>query len=300
MLTSFNQILDRAQKSGPLRYVVAGSVSEAVISAVVAAHEKELMSPILVGDKRKTQKLADSLGLDISGMDIVPADSDQLVAEKSATLLSEGEADVLMKGMISTPVLLKAVLQESKGLRKGKLLSHIAILELPTYHKLIMMTDSGMIPRPDLTQKTGILHNAIGVQRKLGVEHPKIAVLAANEKVSAKLPETADAAELVKLAKSNEFGEVYLEGPMALDMAFDPEAAKIKGVDSVVSGDPDMLLMPDVSGGNIFAKGLVYLANAKLAGIIVGAKMPIVLISRAESSETMLRSIALANLTVDK
>lgn len=300
MLTSFKNIFEQAHTRGPLRYAVAGCVSPAVLTAVRKAREMGLMIPILVGDKAKTLALANDLGISLSDLIFHEADSEEQIAERSADLLRDGEADVLMKGMISTPVLLRAVLHESKQLRiSHRLLSHIAFLEIPTYHKLLLLTDSGMIPRPDLTQKVGIVHNAVGVLQKLGVSKPKIAVMAANEKISDKLPETVDAAKLVKMAQSGEFGDVILEGPMALDMAFDPESAAIKGVNSRISGDPDMLLMPDVSGGNIFAKGLVYLAKSKLAGIIVGARMPIVLISRAESPETMLRSVALANAVCD-
>jgi len=159
---------------------------------------------------------------------------------------------------------------------------------------LIGMSDGGMVPRPDLKQKIQILENALDVLSRLGIQAPKVAVLAANEKVSENLPETVDAAEIVRIAATGRFGDAIVDGPISLDMAFSAEAAKIKKVESQVAGDPDLLLMPDMACGNIFAKGLVYMAGMIISGIIVGAKMPIVLVSRAEKTETLVRSIALA------
>jgi phosphate butyryltransferase len=216
-------------------------------------------------------------------------------AEKAVRAVQGGKADALMKGNISTPVVLRTVLDHRFGLRTGNLLSHVALLEIPTYHKLILITDSGMVIRPSLEQKRDILKNALGVLEKLGVDNPKVAVLAANEKPSADMPETGHAVALAEMGNRGEFGSAVVEGPMALDMAFSEESAAIKNVTSRVAGDPDILLVPDVASGNIFAKGLVYLANAKIAGIVVGASVPIVLISRAEKAETWIRSIALAN-----
>ncbi|HEX9934576.1 MAG TPA: phosphate acyltransferase, partial [bacterium] len=166
----------------------------------------------------------------------------------------------------------------------------------PTYHKLLLVTDSGMVIRPTLEQRQHILENALCMIRKLGVDEPKVAILAAIEKPNPDMPETMDALKLVEMAESGVFGKAIVEGPMALDMAFSAESAKIKNVESKVAGDPDILLVPDIASGNIFSKGLVYLANAKISGIVVGAKMPIVLISRAEKAETWIRSIALANV----
>ncbi|HDQ46068.1 MAG TPA: bifunctional enoyl-CoA hydratase/phosphate acetyltransferase [bacterium] len=296
MLTSFETVLKLARTRGRLRFAVAGAASESVVCAVLDAQHFGILDPILIGPADEIRRIADGMGVDLSAIPVLDEREENSIARKSAALIHEGAADALMKGLLSTPVLLRAVLDRAFNLRTDRLLSHVALMEIPAYHKLILVTDSGMISRPDLSQKREILRNAVDVMRRLGVEKPKIALLAANEKVSDKLPETGDAVGLVRWAEGGGLGDAVVEGPMAVDIAFDPEAARIKHFKSRVSGDPDILLIPDVSAGNIFAKGLVYLAHAKIAGVIVGARMPIVLISRAESAESMLRSVALANI----
>jgi phosphate butyryltransferase len=206
----------------------------------------------------------------------------------------EGEADGLMKGKVSTPGLLKAVLNKKYNLRTDRLLSHIALMEIPSYHKLLLFTDGGMVITPNLEQKVGILLNGVQVMQGIGVQRPKVAVLAAIEKVNADMPETVDAEKLVQMARRGELGKVEVEGPMAMDIAMSPEAARLKGFESQISGDPDILLMPNISAGNISAKALWHLAGAKIAGLIVGARKPIVLLSRSDDAVTKLNSIALA------
>ncbi len=296
MQSNFENIIHRARRSGKKRFVIAGAANVEVMKSIYDASRSGMMEPILIGKKSSVNEIGDSLNIDLSNWRIENSQNEEETAHIAAQLLSNDEADILMKGYISTPVLLKIILEEQYHLRTGNLLSHVALMEIPTYHKLLMFTDSGMIIRPDLEQKAGILKNAIHVMQQLGVVTPKIAILAANEKVSHKMPETVDAAELVKRAQSQEFGDAIIEGPLAFDMAFSKDAVKIKNYESRVAGDPDICLMPDVASGNILAKGLIYLGNSKIAGAIVGAKMPIVLISRAESAETWVRSIALTNL----
>jgi phosphate butyryltransferase len=296
MKKNFQLIFKRAQKRGRIRFAVAGAESDEVLLAVHKAGKMGLMEPVLIGSAASIRRAAKRLRLSFTGIEILDSGEDSEMANLAAGLVAGGGVDAIMKGNISTPVLLKAVLDPEYGLRGVRLLSHIAYMDVPSFSKMFIITDSGMVVRPTLEQKVEIIQNAVAFIRRLGVRRPRIAVLAANEKVSPHMPETLDAVELVKMSERGIFGKVILEGPMALDMAFSRESVKIKGVRSRVAGSPDILLVPDIASGNIFAKGLVYLAGAKISGLIVGAKIPIVLISRAEKCETWLRSIALANL----
>lgn len=296
MLTSYVTIIERAVSRGQLPFVVAGGHGEAIFQAAMQSFQEGMMQPIFIGPTTKIQELAEKYHQNLQSIRIVDQTEDQDIAHQAAALIHEEKAVALMKGDISTPILLKAVLDAKYNLRTGQLLSHIALMELPAYHKLLLITDGGVVIRPDLTQKIGILKNAIDVLQRLNVDPVKVALLSATEKVNPSLPETVDAEALVKLCEQGEFGNAIIEGPMALDMAFSKEAAQIKHVESHVAGDPDILLVPDVSCGNIFAKGLVHLAGAKISGVVVGAKMPIALISRAERQETWRLSVALANV----
>jgi phosphate butyryltransferase len=296
MLKDYQAIIEKALTKGKRRFAVAGAHGREVIEACIRARNMGIMEPILIGPEKTIKTLASTAGIHLNKVRIVDTEGDTAMAEKAAELVHLKEAEALMKGNISTPIVLKAVLDKRFGLLMGNLLSHIALMEVPAYHKLIMVTDSGMVIRPTLEQKKHILENALNMIRKLGVDVPKVAILAAIEKPNPDMPETQDAVLLVEMAHDGVFGPAIVEGPMALDMAFSAESAKIKNVESKVSGDPDILLVPDIASGNIFSKGLVYLANAKISGIVVGARMPIVLISRAEKAETWIRSIALANV----
>ena len=219
------------------------------------------------------------------------------MAERAVALVDSGEAEGVMKGKVSTPDLLKAVLNKKYNLRTERLLSHIALLEVPTYHKFLMVTDGGMVIQPTLEQKIGILKNGVEMMQKLGIGRPKVAVLAAIEQVNPDMVETVDAKTIVEMARRGDLGEVDVEGPMAVDIAFSPEAARVKGVETRISGDPDILLVPNVACGNIFAKGLWHLAGAKIAGLILGARCPVILLSRSDNAVTKLNSIALAVVT---
>ncbi|NQT25921.1 bifunctional enoyl-CoA hydratase/phosphate acetyltransferase [candidate division KSB1 bacterium] len=294
MLQSFDQIFKIAKQKGAKRFAVAGPEGAEVLKAVDDAYKRNLMVPTLFGNQEAIQSLAGELQISLQKMEIVHCQTPDEAAQRAVRLIADGKADALMKGMISSPLLLRQVLRQEFDLRTDRLLSHIAILDIPAYHKLVGMTDGGMVPHPSMEQKAQILENGLDFLSKLGLESPKVAILAANEKVSENLPETVDAAQLVQMAVQGRFGKAIIEGPVSLDIAFSKEAAQIKHIESQVAGDVDLLLMPDVSCGNIFAKGLVYMANALISGIIVGAKMPIVLISRAEKTETLVRSIALA------
>ncbi len=295
MLTSFESIIDEARKrKGGRKIVVAGAEGRAVMEAVAAAKRDGIIEPILVGNSDKINELADQIGLSLEDIRVYDERGDEETADMSVRLVHDGKADGVMKGKVNTPTLLKAVLNKKYNLRKDNLLSHIALLELPTYHKLLMITDGGMVIQPDLEQKAEIIRNGAQMMQKLGIERPKVAVLAAIEKVNPDMPETVDGEKLSQMAREGRLGEVVVEGPLAVDIVFSQEAAKIKGVESVVSGDPDILLVPNVACGNIFAKGLWHLANAKIGGLVLGARKPVILLSRSDDAETKLNSIALA------
>lgn len=299
-LKSFEQIHEIAQSKGQRELVVAGAHSKEVIEAIIQSQALGLTFPHLVGDSEKIQQICSDRGIDITQWKIYDAKTDEAVATQAVSLIDQGVGCILMKGQISTPILLKKVLNPEYNLRTGNLLSHVALLNVPSYPKLLMISDSGMVTRPNLDEKVQILQNALNVFEILGVDQPKVAILAANEKVSDKLPETIDAVQLVEQARNGNFGNCIVEGPYALDIAFSPYAAKIKNIETQIHGDPDLLLMPDVTSGNILAKGLVYLANAQICGLVVGARIPIILISRAEYAESWVRSIAFASLICEK
>jgi phosphate butyryltransferase len=194
---------------------------------------------------------------------------------------------------VATSTFLKAVLDKEAGLRTGRLLSHVAIMEMPGYHKIFFLTDGGMCVKPDLSAKIDIINNAVDVAHKLGIEMPKVAVLAAVEVINPEMPETADAAELSKMAERGQIKGCLVDGPLALDLAVSEEAARHKKVKSPVAGDADILVVPEIAAGNILAKGFIYMGNARAAGLIAGAAKPVVMLSRADSKEQKLNSIAL-------
>ena len=297
MLTNYRMVEEEAKRRGGGKIAIAGAEGKAVLEAVKVAQDDGIMKPILVGNQDKIERIADEVALSIEGTPIHEATNEDDAAERAVQLVHEGEADGLMKGKVPTPTLLKSVLNKKYNLRTERLLSHIALLEIPKYHKFLMFTDGGMVIAPTLEQKVGILKNGVEVMRALGIQRPKVAVLAAIEKVNPDMPETQDAEAIVRMAEEGKLGDVEVEGPMAMDIAMSPEAARLKGYTGRMSGDPDILLMPNISAGNISAKALWHLADAKIAGLIVGARKPIILLSRSDNAATKLNSIALAVVT---
>jgi phosphate butyryltransferase len=264
-----------------------------IVEAVKQATDEGIISAILVGDQSKIEELCKQKGLDKSKVEIVNTPDSNQTAKVAVEMVRQGKAELLMKGKVGTGTLLKAVLDKESGLRTGAFLSHVAVVEIKSYPKLMLVSDGGMNIKPDIIQKAEILKNAIEVAKKLGIKNPKAACLAAVELVNPDMQETVDAAGLVKMAERGDIKEVVIDGPIAFDAAIDKEAAKMKGIVSPVAGDVDIFLVPDIASGNIFVKSLVYLANAKVGGVIVGAGVPIVLLSRSDSAEARLLSMAL-------
>jgi phosphate butyryltransferase len=296
MITSFDGMLS-AVKNCPVRKVaVAVAQDDAVLEAVQGAKAQGVADAILVGDRAKIEKVAAQLGIDVAGWEIIHEPDDRRAAYKAVELVSSGQANVLMKGLINTADLLRAVLDKEIGLRTGRVLSHVAVFEVPDFKRLIMITDGGMNVAPDLKQKADIIQNSVALAHALGNAQPKIAVLAAVEVVNPDMPATLDAANLAKMADRGQIKGAIIDGPLALDNAISEEAARHKGIKSPVAGHADILVVPDIQTGNMLAKSLVYFAKGKIAGLIVGAAAPIVLTSRADTHEAKILSIALGSL----
>jgi len=294
MLTSFEQIRNQAASATKSRLVVADAAGESVIDALAQAAEMGIIEPILVGDEGKIAPLVDDMNL--SGARIIHETDPVGIGKKCISLIRDGEGDMLMKGKLATPILMKAVLDKRNGLRKGKLLSHVAVVEVKGYPKLMAMTDGGIVILPDLSEKATLIRNATAVANAFGADVPKVACIAAIEKISEKQPETIHAVQLVKMAERGQLGKVVVEGPIAMDVLLSHEAAKVKGIQSDMTLDADIVLSPNIAVCNIFVKGLIYLAKAKVAGVVMGATCPIVLLSRADTAEVKLDSIALASI----
>src|SRR5213078_5236016 len=258
--------------------------------------QKKLIVPILVGPRDKIAQIAKAEGIDLNGLEIIDAPHGHAAAEKAVALVREGRAEVLMKGSLHTDELLSAVVSRDKGLRTGRRISHAFLMDVPTYHKVLIITDAAINIAPALEDKVDICQNAIDLARTFGVERPKVAILAAVETVNSKMPATLDAAALCKMAERGQIKGGLLDGPLAFDNAISREAARMKGITSEVAGDPDILLAPDLEAGNMMAKQLSFLANADSAGLVLGARVPIILTSRADSVRSRIASCAVAML----
>ncbi|MEG2199855.1 MAG: phosphate acyltransferase, partial [Anaerovorax sp.] len=245
------------------------------------------------GDRERILSEGRGMGYVIEPTSIVEAAGDQEAAFKAVELIRLGKGDFLMKGRMETGILLREVVNKETGIGKGGVMSHLCILQIPTYHKIVGFSDGGMIVNPDFTQKVSLLENALGLFRGLGYTHPKVAVVAAVETMNPKMPETKDGAELKKMAQAGKLGDCYVEGPISFDLIFSKEAAKIKGFESPVTGDVDLVIVPNLAVGNIMTKALICLGGALMAGCVLGAKVPIVLSSRSASYEEKFYSLML-------
>lgn len=284
-----------------MKLVVVAANDEEVIEAVNEARECSIIDAILIGDKKEIVGLLNRKNIKTDHFEIIDEADMTLAAELGVKMISDGKADFIMKGLIDTSLLLKAVLNKEWGLRTDSLLSHVMVYEVATYPKLLYLTDGGMNLEPSLEKKKMIIENAAVVAKALGNKKVKVAALAAKEKVNPKMKATQDADHLKKQYKAGEFSKnIIIDGPLALDLALSKDAAKVKGFDSEVAGDADMLLVPNIEMGNGIGKSITYLAGGKSAGIVMGAKVPIVLVSRADDHESKLYSIALGNIVASK
>lgn len=296
MIRTFKEIVETAKAKGPKTIAVAVAQDADVLSAVNAAKKYGIAEAILIGDKDEIIKASEECGIDIGSYEVIDIKDKTEASRKAVEMVSTGKADILMKGIVDTAIVLKAVLDENIGLRTGNILSHAAVFEVPGFDRLFYVTDPAMILSPDLAQKKQIIENIIPVTNALGNYNPKVAVLAAIEKVNPKMQATVDAAELVKMNETGELKGCIVGGPFALDNAISVEAAKHKGVTHPVAGYADVLLVPYIEVGNVLYKSMVYYAGAIVAGILLGAKAPVVMTSRSDSDAAKLNSIAIAVL----
>lgn len=295
MIQNFDELLKRAMDRGPVTVSVAAAQDKEVLEAIKEAKKLGLINAILVGDKEKIEALMSLIRFDETIRIIDEKDTD-VAALIAAELVRNGEAQVLMKGILNSGNFLKAALHVEKGLRSGRILSHFAAFEIPGEAKLVFHTDGGMNIAPTVEQKKEILTSAIEAVQALGVEVPKVALLAANEVVNEKMPVTLECKTLSDMGANGQLPESVIEGPIAMDVAASKEAAAHKGIESKISGEVDIFMVPTIEVGNAVGKTLVYYAKAKIAGLILGATHPIVMVSRADNAQAKLNSIALACL----
>jgi len=292
----YEALLERCRAYEPIPTAVAHPCEATALMGAIEAAAKGLIIPILVGPTAKIADAARSAGVDLAGTEIVDAPHSHAAAAAAVGLVLEGRAELLMKGSLHTDELLGAVVAREGGLRTSRRISHVFIMDVPTYHKVLVVTDGAINIAPNLEDKADICRNAIDLAHAMGIERPKIAVLAAVETVSSKMPATIDAACLCKMAERGQITGGLFDGPLAFDNAISREAAKIKGITSEVAGDPDILLAPDLESANILAKQLSFLANADSAGLVLGARVPVILTSRADSVRSRIASCGVAML----
>lgn len=285
----------QAEKARPIRTAVVHPVDSNSLIGAVEAAEHHLIEPILIGPEDKIRSVAEQQNLDISPYEIINTEHSHAAAEIACEVVKRGEAEALMKGHLGTSELLRAVVHKTKGIRTERRLSHVFVFDVPNYHKPLVITDAAINIVPSLFCKKDITQNAIDFCRALGVEAPKVAILSAVEKVKPNIQSTIDAAALCKMADREQITGGIIDGPLAFDNAISQQAAIDKHIQSEVSGDADILLAPDLEAANMIAKQLIYLADAKSAGIALGARVPIILTSRAEKTLGRLASCALAS-----
>jgi phosphate acetyltransferase len=292
--SKYDLLLERCRSLEPVPTAVAHPCEATALSGAIEAGAKGLIVPILVGPAARIQEIAAKHGISLGDVRIVDAPHSHGSAATAVKLVREGQAEILMKGSLHTDELLSAVVAKETGLRTKRRISHVFIMDVPTYHKVLMVTDAAINIAPTLEDKADICQNAIDLAHSLGLARPKVAILAAVETINSKMPATLDAAALCKMAERGQITGAAVDGPLAFDNAISADAAAIKGIKSEVAGDPDILIAPDLEAGNILAKQLTYLANADSAGLVLGARVPIILTSRADSVRARIASCGVA------
>lgn len=296
MLKNLDDVVSAARNKGPARVAVAQAADPEVLTALAEARRLGLAEGVLFGDPEAITSALKDLGEEPAHYTLVPAPDPAACAVQAVAAVHAGQADFLMKGLLPTASFLRPVLDKEKGLRVGRLLSHVAVFEWPEAEKLLFIGDCAINIAPDLRQKKEILENLVSVAHALGLEKPRASALGALEFVNPDMPETLDAAALAKMADRGELRGVIVDGPLALDNSISVEAARHKGVGGPVAGNADILLVPDMKTGNVLYKSLVYFAHLRCAAVVVGARVPLVVTSRSDSAEAKLHSLALASL----
>ncbi len=293
-IQTFDQLLSTAKANGPRRMAIVAAHDPEVLVSVDEVQRQGIAAATLIGDATAIEAIASAGGLALDNTEIVHETDEVLAARKAVALAREGQADVVVKGQLKTTELLGAVLDRHTGVRDKKLLTHVGIFEIPGYDRLLYVSDSGVVLYPNIWQKLEIIRNVVDVAHRLGLDEPKIAIIAAFGIVHPKSTASIDALALARMATEGWVKGAIMDGPLALDLAISPESARIKQARSPIAGKADILIVPSVAAGNIAAKAMQYFGKARMAGLVVGAKVPIVINSRADNSETRLLSMALA------
>ena len=292
----FHRFLDRCRALPALTTAVCWPLSDVALGGALEAAEAGLIEPVLVGDGAAMRALAARMGASIEALPVVEAATEAAAAQTSVDLCRSGKAQAMMKGSLHTDELMRVAMARDTGLRTGKRISHVFVMDTPAYDRTLLITDAAINIEPDLEDKIHIVQNAIDLAHALGIPEPKVALLSAVETVNPKIVSTLDAAALCKMADGKQITGGVLDGPLAFDTAVSEKAAEIKGLKSPVAGKADILVVPDLESGNMLAKQLEYLGGAQLAGIVLGARVPVILTSRADSAATRLTSCAVAAL----
>ncbi len=297
-IRTLEQLVENVKGIPPRRLVVAAGHDENTIQAAARAAKERIAEVTLVGDAPRIAALCSRFKLDSGLLTVIDERDEYLAGVRARDMVRDGDADVLMKGLIGTEKYMRLILDKDRGLLpKGAVLTHITVLDVPAYQathgKLLLVSDVAVIPAPDLATKVKIVAYAVDAAHSFGIETPRVALLAASEKISEKMPATTDAAVIAKMAERGQIKGAIVDGPLALDVALSPEACEIKGLRSAVAGDADVLIFPNIETGNVFYKSATILGGARLAAVVVGSSAPCVLTSRADSEESKFFSIAL-------
>ncbi|NLN85206.1 MAG: phosphate acetyltransferase [Candidatus Cloacimonetes bacterium] len=297
-ITSLEGLANHVRSLGRVtRIAVAAAEDANTLESLARASSEGFVHGILLGSKSKIESVCDELGLDSSGFEIINTENDAQAATQATQMVKEGQADVLMKGLVNTDVFLKAVLNKEKGLLPPKaVMSYVCALELPKYHKLLFISDTAVLTNPDLNQKIAMVNYSVVMARRFGIEKPKAALISATEKVTPGLPNTLEYAQISKMASRGQIKNCIVDGPLDVFLACDPAAAEIKGIESPIAGDADILVFPNLESANSFYKGLMLWAGGELAGLIQGTLKPVVVMSRSESAASKYYCVALSCL----
>lgn len=293
-LKTLNTFIDIARSRPKKKAIVAAAEDEPVLSAIKDAQGNGIIDPILIGNMELIKKISGEIGYDLSTAELIEDNNPASAARLAVKMIREGKGQILIKGLVSSADYLRAILDKEIGLRTGALLSHIGLFEVPSYHKILAITDAAQNIAPDLSEKISIINNSVNLYHRLGIMNPKIAIIGAVETVNPKMQATLDAACLTMMNKRKQFKGCIIDGPLAFDNAISKEAAEHKGIASEVAGDPDIIFAPEIETANALYKCLTYLAGATVAAVILGAMVPIVLTSRSDTDRSKLMSIALA------
>jgi len=294
--SKYERLVAKAKQVAAASTIVVHPCDESSLRGPVEAAALGIIKPILVGPAARIKKVASEHGIKISDFQVIDAPHSEAAAERAVELVHEGKGELLMKGSLHTDELMRAVTNSKTGLRTARRISHVFIMDVPTYSETLFVTDAAINISPDLDAKRDIIQNAVDLFTQVGLGTPRVAILSAVETVTAKIPSTIDAAALCKMADRGQITNAILDGPLAFDNAISPEAAKIKGIQSPVAGKAQILVVPDLEAGNMLAKNLIFLSKADSAGLVLGARVPVVLTSRADSVRSRMASCAAAVL----